>query len=87
MGAATGLWTAAMMTGAALGGALTVPLAEALGSWQAALAFWAVPAALALSVWWLVEDTGQPLAVDRSERRARPSSCATCPGATAGRGR
>lgn len=55
VGAATGLWTAAMMTGAAIGGALTVPVAEATGSWTLALAVWAVPAALALVVWWVVE--------------------------------
>ncbi|MDQ5973503.1 MAG: transporter, family, cyanate transporter, partial [Actinomycetota bacterium] len=55
VGAATGLWTATMMIGAALGGALMVPLAAALGSWPAALAVWAVPAALALVVWLLVE--------------------------------
>jgi MFS transporter, CP family, cyanate transporter len=55
VGAATGLWTAAMMSGAALGGALTVPIAEATGSWTLALAIWAVPAAIALVVWWVVE--------------------------------
>jgi len=55
VGMATGLWTAAMMIGAALGGALTVPLAAWLGSWPAALAVWAVPAALGLIVWWVVE--------------------------------
>ena len=55
VGAATGLWTAAMMSGAALGGALTVPLAEATGSWTVALAIWAIPAAIALVVWWVVE--------------------------------
>jgi CP family cyanate transporter-like MFS transporter len=55
VGAATGLWTATMLFGAALGGALTVPLAAWLGSWQRALAFWAIPAAIGLVVWWLVE--------------------------------
>jgi CP family cyanate transporter-like MFS transporter len=60
VGAATGLWTAAMMTGAALGGALTVPIAEATGSWTLALAIWAVPAAVALVVWWVVERDGEP---------------------------
>jgi CP family cyanate transporter-like MFS transporter len=59
VGWATGLWTAAMMAGAALGGALTAPLAEAT-SWQVALALWAIPAALALAVWWLVEDRADP---------------------------
>ncbi len=55
VGYATGLWTAAMMIGAALGGALTVPLAAWLGSWPAALAVWAVPAGIGLVVWWIVE--------------------------------
>ena len=55
VGRATGLWTGAMMIGAALGGALTVPLMHWLGSWEAALAAWAVPAAIALAAWVLVE--------------------------------
>jgi CP family cyanate transporter-like MFS transporter len=68
VGAATGLWTAAMMTGAALGGALTVPLAVWLGSWQKALAFWAIPAGIALVFWWLVEARHHP-----GHGAARPS--------------
>ena len=71
VGMATGLWTAAMMTGAAVGGALTAPLAQALGSWQAALALWAAPAALALAVWWLVEDSGESVAADRAHTPQR----------------
>ena len=59
VGAAPGLWTAAMMSGAALGGALTVPVAEATGSWTVALAIWAVPAAIALVVWWILEGGGE----------------------------
>lgn len=55
VGAATGLWTSTMMIGAALGGALTVPIALALDSWTAALAVWAVPAVIALIAWTLVE--------------------------------
>ncbi len=55
IGAATGLWSAAMMTGAALAAALTAPLESATGSWQVALALWALPAALALVVWLQVE--------------------------------
>jgi len=64
VGSATGLWTAAMMTGAAIGGALTVPVAEATGSWTLALAVWAVPAAVALVVWWVVEGGREPRARD-----------------------
>lgn len=55
VGVATGVWSATMMLGAALGAALTVPLAHALGSWTEALAVWAVPAAVALVAWTLVE--------------------------------
>lgn len=55
VGFATGVWTGAMMLGAALGGALTVPLSEWLGSWQRALAIWAAPALIAFVVWWRVE--------------------------------
>ena len=72
MGAATGLWTAAMMTGAALGGALTVPLAAALDSWQQALAAWAIPAALGLVVWWLVEESHHQQDADRAVTAHRP---------------
>lgn len=52
---ATSVWTGAMMTSAALGGALTVPLAKALGSWSLALAFWAIPAFIALIYWRFAE--------------------------------
>lgn len=55
LGQATALWTAAMMTSAALGAALTVPIANWLGSWSLALAFWAIPALLALSFWLYAE--------------------------------
>jgi len=68
VGYATGLWTAAMMIGAALGGALTVPLAAWLGSWPAALAIWAVPAALGLVIWWVVEGSRE----DRTSGSASP---------------
>ena len=55
MGRSTGVWTATMFTGAAIGAALTVPLATALGSWQAGLTFWAIPAFIAFFVWAIVE--------------------------------
>ncbi len=50
VGMATGAYVAAMMAGAAVAGALSVPLAGLL-SWQAALAVWSVPAAVALVIW------------------------------------
>ena len=55
VGRATGWWTAAMMTGAALASALTVPLSHALGSWTKALACWAIVAAMALVGWIIIE--------------------------------
>jgi len=55
MGRATSTWTAAQASGAALGGALTVPLAIWLGSWSLALALWAVPAIIALAFWAFTE--------------------------------
>lgn len=51
IGAATAAWTGAMFVGAAMGASLTVPLAQWLGSWQAALACWAIPAAIGLAAW------------------------------------
>ncbi|MEC7102059.1 MAG: MFS transporter [Actinomycetota bacterium] len=57
MGLATSLWTAAMMGGAALGAALTLPLSDLTGGWNRALAFWALPAVAALVAWlWLERD-------------------------------
>lgn len=55
IGRANSTWTAALAGGAALGGALTVPLALWLGSWSLALALWAVPVLIALAFWLFVE--------------------------------
>ncbi len=55
IGKATGAWTAAMFLGAGAAAAFTVPLAQLTGSWQAALAVWAIPAALALVAWTVIE--------------------------------
>jgi MFS transporter, CP family, cyanate transporter len=52
IGPVTGLYTAGLIGGAMLAAALTEPARAAFhGSWPAALAVWAVPAALALAVW------------------------------------
>lgn len=64
-GAATGLWTASMFTGAALAAALTVPIAMATGSWQWGLAVWALPAIAALALWTYVEAPHRRHASDR----------------------
>lgn len=51
-GAATGAYSVAMMLGAAAAATFAVPLRGGLGTWQASLASWALPAVLA-SVFWL----------------------------------
>ena len=50
-GAATGAYVVAMMVGATLASAVTVPLAVGLGGWSLSLAVWTVPAVLAVAVW------------------------------------
>jgi len=50
-GAATGAYSVAMMLGAATAAAFAVPLEHLLGSWQASLAAWALPAVVAAVVW------------------------------------
>ena len=50
-GAMTGVYLLAMMVGAATASALAVPVADALGSWQASLAGWALLAAVGLAAW------------------------------------
>jgi CP family cyanate transporter-like MFS transporter len=65
-GRVTGLYMVAMMSGAALGSALTVPLASALGSWPASLGSWSVTALLGLGAWTPVAlRSRRPLAADR----------------------
>lgn len=50
-GRVTGIYTFALMGGAAAGSAFSVPLADALGSWQRSLASWTVLAVAALALW------------------------------------
>ncbi len=50
----TGLYSAALLGGGALGAQLTPPMANGSGSWREALAWWAVPAALAMLLAWRV---------------------------------
>ncbi|MFX1676556.1 MFS transporter [Paraburkholderia sp. A2WS-5] len=49
-GATMGMYTTAIMGGAAAAAALAAPLAEVFG-WPSALAFWALPATLAWALW------------------------------------
>lgn len=60
VGLATGIWTSALMLGAALGAALTIPIALALDSWGLALAVWSIPALIGLVV-WLIAERGRSL--------------------------
>jgi MFS transporter, CP family, cyanate transporter len=50
-GLLTGAYSMSLTLGAALAAALAVPLERALGSWEASLAAWALPAAGAALVW------------------------------------
>ena len=50
-GLLTGAYSMSLTLGAALAAGLTVPLEHALGSWEAALAAWALPALVAALVW------------------------------------
>lgn len=50
---ATGLYTASLTIGAALAGGITAPLGEMLNSWPAGLAVWALPAGIAIPLWFL----------------------------------
>jgi len=59
-GVMTGMYTMMLSIGSALGAGLTVPLERATGlGWRWAIAFWAVPAALALVVWFPQRHHGQ----------------------------
>lgn len=61
VGPVTGLYTAALITGALLAAGGTEPLRAALGlSAQAVLAVWAAPAAVALAVWLLARAPSPP---------------------------
>jgi CP family cyanate transporter-like MFS transporter len=50
-GLLTGAYSMSLTLGATLAAALAVPLEDALGSWEASLAAWALPAAVAALVW------------------------------------
>ncbi|RAN86066.1 cyanate transporter, partial [Bacillus sp. SRB_28] len=63
-----GLWSAALMGGGGLGAALTPWLAQRSAVWYHALAWWTLPAALALLGWW---------SVNRAPAREAPFASAT----------
>jgi MFS transporter, CP family, cyanate transporter len=56
-GKVTGLYTAALVSGAAISAALTAPFATLWG-WRLALASWSVLAAVAAVVWWFASPHG-----------------------------
>jgi CP family cyanate transporter-like MFS transporter len=74
IGLMTGVYTASMQAGGALGSAATPPLDSALGGWRPALASWAVLAVLALVLWAVatkrarVRDTGRSRVGDGQQR-------------------
>lgn len=56
----TGIYTAVLCAGASVAAGATEPLRTAFaGAWEPALAFWAIPAAIAALVWWLQLDGKQ----------------------------
>ncbi|MTE18435.1 MFS transporter [Streptomyces sp. TRM43335] len=70
-GPMTGLYSMALSLGTATAAALTVPVTETLGGdWRLGLGMWALPGALALSVWL-------PITREARRRAARPT---TAPG-------
>lgn len=68
LGLMSGLYTTAICAAAALGAGFTHPILDLTGSWQASLAFWAVPACAAMLLW-------APIALrqQHSARAVRPS--------------
>jgi len=50
-GVATAAYSVPMMLGAGLAPSIAVPLAHSLGSWQASLASWAIPAMAGMVIW------------------------------------
>ncbi|WP_043536395.1 CynX/NimT family MFS transporter [Saccharomonospora cyanea] len=66
IGLMTGVYTAALQGGAALGSSVTPPLEPVFGGWRGALASWAVLAAAGL-VAWLVATTGSSVLRDRQD--------------------
>ncbi len=59
----TGLYTTVFCLGAALAAGLTAPLESRFGSWSAALAFWSLPALIALVAWLPHARARQPIAL------------------------
>jgi MFS transporter, CP family, cyanate transporter len=52
VGRVTGIYSFGLALGTAAAAGVTVPIAQAAGSWRVGLAIWAVPALLAAIPWW-----------------------------------
>lgn len=66
----TGIYTAVLCTGASIAAGTTEPLRQAFDNWQPALAFWLVPALIALLIWW--GQLGAPHRAAAKHNRPRP---------------
>jgi MFS transporter, CP family, cyanate transporter len=73
VGAMTGVYTAALQTGATIGFALASPLESTLGGWRPALASWALLAAVALLAWTGIARTAPEIAPVRDRPTDRPA--------------
>lgn len=72
-GAMTGIYLLAMMVGAASSSALSVPLADATGSWQVSLASWAGLAVVGIVAWFpVLRRCQRPVAEAAADRRGLP---------------
>lgn len=71
-GTITGAYVVAMMVGATVASAAAVPMAIGLGGWSRSLAVWAVPAVLAVAVWWPVARRFRPTRTAPGGRAALP---------------
>lgn len=78
VGLMTGVYTAALQTGGALGSSLTPPLSDATGGWRGGLGAWAGLAVLALVLWFAATRGGvvggkRSAAADSAEQDAAES--------------
>lgn len=64
----TGLYTASLISGAAIAAGATAPLERVFGSWPAALASWGVLGVVAAVVWGPVVRGRRPATTDESDR-------------------
>jgi MFS transporter, CP family, cyanate transporter len=64
IGRVTGLYSFGLALGTAAAAGVTVPIAEATGSWRFGLAVWAVPALLAAVPWWWLRIVRGPIVAE-----------------------